>query len=228
MRHVTEMVAGFIKQKISESFYLGTAAFKNVFITYFDTKQLLWHWKGLSWFHCYILSRAQQYQLLALMFSLPLWCFCDFRWFSMLHFYTNFFPASLTKQPTVRNYERFVLVLLHTLRWFNVLWELLGHDFFFPHGEYLIIDLFWTNPVGTFNISNEELIAETVSVPLPTDLVSFFKPLLHNSLSETELLDSEYLHHLNNLICIRSLSLLVIHYLTVPFCHYLLSRISIS
>ena len=60
----------------------------------------------------------------------------------------------------------------------------LGHDFFFPHGGFLVIDFFLgkSDVVGTFNTSNEDLIAEAVSVPLPTDLVSFFKPLLHNSL----------------------------------------------
>ena len=34
----------------------------------------------------------------SLIFTLPLWCFCG--WFSMLKFYTNLFPASLTKQST--------------------------------------------------------------------------------------------------------------------------------
>jgi len=42
----------------------------------------------------------------------------------------------------------------------------------------------------TFSKDNEEPVTEAVSVPLPTDLVSFVKPLLHDSLGKIELLKS--------------------------------------
>jgi len=65
-----------------------------------------------------------------------------------------------------------------------------------PHGGFLETELLLvkSNAVGAFSTSskdNVELVAEAVSVSLPTDLVSFVKPLLHDSLSKNELPYSE-------------------------------------